>query len=185
MREVLWATIGLAGAAIMTACAVLYANELGLWRIVLWVSAGVFGLTATGLISHFIHERSKRACKPSPIERSLEYLDHKDSALGPAIISMALYSAWGRWYAAQYLANSRTAIGERHLYQTAASVVMDKILDGELEVSGRRPGKMEYEGIPRTHWRSSAFYAVEDPMALCDVAPKFHPVAARVWRLLA
>lgn len=103
MREVLWAILGLAGAAIMTACAVLYANELGLWRIVLWVSAGVFGLTAAGLISHFIHERHKRACKPSPIERSLEYLGQKDSVLGPAIISMARYSAWGRWYARNIL----------------------------------------------------------------------------------
>jgi hypothetical protein len=34
------------------------------------------------------------------------YLRNTDSHLGSAISDMAKYSAWGRWYAAQVLANS-------------------------------------------------------------------------------
>jgi hypothetical protein len=47
-----------------------------------------------------------------------------------------------------------------------ASKAMDKILDGDVEVRGRKPGQMDYEPIPRTHWQSSAFFVVEDPYSL-------------------
>jgi hypothetical protein len=50
-----------------------------------------------------------------------------------------------------------------------ADKVMDKILDGELEVRGRRPGQVDYEPIPRTHWRSSAFYVDKDQVALWKI----------------
>ena len=45
---------------------------------------------------------------------------------------------------------------------------MDKILDGELEVRGRRPdpSRLEYEPIDRSHWRSSWLTFVEDQIAL-------------------
>jgi hypothetical protein len=48
----------------------------------------------------------------------------------------------------------------------ASSIVMEKIIDGDLEVLGRQPGKMEYEPIPRTDWRSSALQFVKDPITL-------------------
>jgi hypothetical protein len=79
---------------------------------------------------------------------------------------MAEHSAWGRWFAAQHLVNSETPIDEDHLLQTAASIVRDKILDGDLEVRGRLPGKLDYEVIPRTDWRSSGFHFVKDPRTL-------------------
>jgi hypothetical protein len=79
---------------------------------------------------------------------------------------MAFGSAWGRWFSAQHLVNNGTPIGHRYLIHTAARIVMDKILDGDLAVRGRRPGRLEYEDIARTDWRSSAFYVVDDPISL-------------------
>jgi hypothetical protein len=93
---------------------------------------------------------------------SLSYLHQRDSDLGGAIKSMARSSAW----AAQHLVGSGSAIGEDYLLQIAGSVVRDKILDGDLDVRGRRPGRLDYEVIPRTYWQSSAFHFVNDPISL-------------------
>ena len=62
------------------------------------------------------------------VKLSLSYLSDRDSSLGPAIIRMARNSAWGRWYAAQQLVATGSPIDQLHLYQIAASVVMEKIL---------------------------------------------------------
>jgi hypothetical protein len=55
-----------------------------------------------------------------------------------------------------------------HLYQIAASVVMEKILDGDLVVRGRRrnPNRLDYEVIPPTDWHSSWLHFLRDPIAL-------------------
>jgi hypothetical protein len=98
--------------------------------------------------------------------RPLQYLSYRDSDLGSAIMNAARLSAYGRWFAAQILVNSGNPIQHRHLLHVMAGQVMDKILDGEIEVRGRKPGQMEYEAIPRTYWRSTAFYVVEDQLAL-------------------
>jgi hypothetical protein len=39
-------------------------------------------------------------------------------------------------------------------------------LDGDIQVRGRKPGQLDYEAIPRTYWRSIAYYVVEDPLSL-------------------
>jgi hypothetical protein len=56
----------------------------------------------------------------------------------------------------------------------AGEKVMNKILDGDLEVCGRKPRQMDFEAIPRTHWRSSTFLVFEDPLSLwrVEIAPK-------------
>ena len=84
---------------------------------------------------------------------------------------MAHNSAWGRWFSAQHLVNSRLPIGLQYLYQIAAGQVMGEIINGNLEVRGRRPNPMQldYELIDRTHWRSSCFFCVADPMALWKI----------------
>jgi hypothetical protein len=97
---------------------------------------------------------------------SLSYLSDRDFPLDSAIQRMARRSAWGRWFAAQHLVSSGSPIGEGYLLQMAGSIVMDKILSGDLEVRGRRPGRMDYEAIPRTDWRSSGFHFVNDPISL-------------------
>jgi hypothetical protein len=99
-------------------------------------------------------------------QRSLSYLSDRDSALSSAIQRMARHSAWGRWYAAQHLANSENPIAENYLLQIAGGVVMEKILDGSLEVRGRRPGRIDYEIIPRTDWQSSALHFLSDSISL-------------------
>jgi hypothetical protein len=100
------------------------------------------------------------------LSRSLAYLSNRDSELGWAIQQMGRRSAWGRWYSAQNLATSGVPIREESLLNTASGLVMEKIIDGELEVRGRQPGKIEYESIPRTDWRSSALHFLKDPISL-------------------
>jgi hypothetical protein len=97
------------------------------------------------------------AKRPAIKPQVLEYLSNRDTELGSAIISVARYSAWGRWYAAQHLVNSGSPVGEQHFYQIAAGQVMEEITNGNLEVRGRRPDpdRLGYEIIDRTHWRSS------------------------------
>jgi hypothetical protein len=107
--------------------------------------------------------RLRRGSNQQP---SLTYLIYRDSELGSAIISAAQYSACGRWSAAQILANSGQPIQQRHLLHRVASEAIDKILDGDIQVRGRKPGQLDYEAIPRTYWRSTTFYVVEDPLSL-------------------
>ena len=48
---------------------------------------------------------------------------------------------------------------------------MEEIINGNLEIRGRRPDpqRLEYEPIDRTHWRSSWLYCVADPMSLWKI----------------
>jgi hypothetical protein len=98
---------------------------------------------------------------------SLQYLYDRDSQLGPAIISMARQSSYGRCFAAQHLVHNGAPIGQQHLYQVAASQVMQQITDGDLEVRGRRsdPDQLGLEPVDRTHWRSSWLWCVQDRVA--------------------
>jgi hypothetical protein len=75
-------------------------------------------------------------------------------------------SAWSRWFSAQHLTISRVPIREDYLLSIASSVVMDKIIDGDLAVRGRLQRQIEYKSIPRTDWRSSALHFVKDPKTL-------------------
>jgi hypothetical protein len=99
-------------------------------------------------------------------QSSLKYLAQQDSDLGDAIKRMVRRSAWGRWYAAQHLVNAGSPIRDLSLLQIAGHVVMDEIVNGRPEIRGRRPGQLDYEAIPRTHWRSSTFYFLNDPISL-------------------
>jgi hypothetical protein len=108
------------------------------------------------------------AAKAKP---GLSYLHERDSELGAAVISMARYSAWGRRYAAQHLVNAEVPIRDEHLYQVAASQVMEEITSGNLAVRGRRPDprQLGYELIDRTHWRSSTLMCVRDRFAIWKI----------------
>jgi hypothetical protein len=99
-------------------------------------------------------------------QQKLEYLSNRDSVLGSAIQDMARSSAWGRWDAANVLVNSGKPAGESEILRAACWNVMEKILDGELEVRGRLPGQMDYNPIPRTYWRSSALTFIPHPASL-------------------
>lgn len=99
----------------------------------------------------------------------LQYLSNESAGLGPAIRDMAWLSAWGRWYAAQCLANSPKQAAdsrEDHVMQMAASLVSQALVDGKLEARGRLPKHIDYETIPATHWYSSAIRMIRDNVAL-------------------
>jgi hypothetical protein len=127
------------------------------WSAIFWVGVVTACLSAAFLLYEYRHLLRDRQ-----LEQSLIYLASKDIDLGSAIITMVRKSAWARWYRAQHLINSGSAIGDEHLLNIASSIVWDKILDGELQVRGRAPGQLDYGEIPRTHWRSSAFHFVRD-----------------------
>ena len=61
--------------------------------------------------------------------------------------------AWGRGLAAHHLANSGSEIPERMLLTLAEEVLRRAAQDGDIEVRGRQPSKLDYETIPREHWR--------------------------------
>ena len=103
--------------------------------------------------------RDKPATEPAP----LGYLHAEDSELGSAISDMAWCSAWGKWFAAQYLAtNNHHPPTEEHVMQIATSIVHGALMDGRLEAQGRKPGQLDYEPISRTHWRSTGFHMIRD-----------------------
>jgi hypothetical protein len=110
-----------------------------------------------------IWKRLRRG-KPAPTELApLGYLDDEDSDLGSAIRDMARCSAWGKGIAAQYLAtNDHHPASEEHVMQIAASLVHNALMDGRLEAQGRKRGQLDYEPIPRTHWRSTGLYMIKD-----------------------
>ena len=108
--------------------------------------------------SKAIWKKLRKAEEPSD-PPPLGYLSHEDCELGGAIMMMAWRSAWGKWYAAQGLANSPNGKAEHNEDQTmrtANHLVDQELIDGKLVARGRRPGQMNYEVIPQTYWRSSA-----------------------------
>jgi hypothetical protein len=103
----------------------------------------------------------------SATDPPLAYLRDEDSELGPAIRNMAWRSAWSKWYASQSLAtNNHRPADEAQIMNAAASNVRDALMDGKLEARGQRRGHMEYETIPRTHWRSSVPHMIKDNVTL-------------------
>jgi len=131
-----------------------------------WMGYFLIGIGLPLFILPAIWKKLRRAKSASDL-RPLEYLSNRDSDLSEAIIRASRSSAYGRWFAAQYLAgDDKKPIQVRYLLHVMSSQVFEKMLDGEIEVRGRRPGKMDYELIPRTHWRSSAFFVVENNISL-------------------
>jgi len=97
----------------------------------------------------------------------LKYLHNEDYPLGAAIMDMAWHSAWAKWFASQYLAtNNHHPASEEHVMQIATGIVHDALMDGQLEVQGRKPGQLDYKPIPRTHWRSTALHMIPDRRSL-------------------
>jgi hypothetical protein len=98
--------------------------------------------------------------------KQLEYLTHIDSELGEAVRQMVWRSAWAKWYSAQLLVNTGKPASESDILHPASHLVTENLINGDLEVRGRLPGKMDYAPIPRTHWRSSGLHFVPDPRSL-------------------
>jgi hypothetical protein len=109
----------------------------------------------------------RRRIRPAADSLSLGYLSNEDSELGAAIRNMAWRSAWARWYASQSLGvDNRSPTSEAHIMSVATSNVADAMIDGRLEVRGRKPGQLDYEPIDRTHWRSTGLHMVPDSRSM-------------------
>lgn len=133
------------------------------WSPQLVFLAALFGGACVAAMFAFI----RVALQSPPVPKyGLAYLNYRDAELGPSIIQMASKSAWGRWFAAQYLVSSERPIAEGNFLQIASHVVMDEVVNGNLAVRGRKPRSSDYESIPREHWRSSAFHFIPDPISL-------------------
>jgi hypothetical protein len=117
-------------------------------------------------VGFFLIWLALRTPKPK-IADGLGYLQNEDSELGGAIRDMAWRSAWGKWFTSQSLANNPLNPPNESLTMHAAThIVLDALTDGSLEVRGRRPGQMDYEQIPQTHWRSTALHMIPDSRSL-------------------
>jgi hypothetical protein len=87
----------------------------------------------------------------------------KIQSWGSAVSDMVWCSAWGKSFAAQYLAtNSHHPVSEEYMMQIATHLVQKALMDGRLEAQGRKPGQLDYEPIPRTHWRSTGLHMIKD-----------------------
>lgn len=98
--------------------------------------------------------------------RATQYLGDRDAELSHAIFLMGTISAWGRWFSAQYIADSGKPIDERYLMTTAAFQVLQEAMDGALEIRGRPANGVDYEPIPREAWRLVYFDAKPDARIL-------------------
>jgi hypothetical protein len=114
-----------------------------------------------------------------------EYLMYRDSELGSAVRHMGWDSAWGKWHQAQDLA-TRGQVDEVHTMNTAASKVVDALMDGRLEARGRMPQEISYEPIPRETWRLAALQVHEDVASLWKfkVVPRWGESPERISRLM-
>ena len=121
-----------------------------------------------GIIEAYAHakQESKRTATP-------KYLTSEDEELSSAIRMMVWRSAWGRWYAAQHLANNEhKPAREASLFMAASSLVLDEAMNGNLEIKGRRPDGIAYEPIPKETWRLAFLREVDaDPRALWRTKP--------------
>jgi hypothetical protein len=59
VRELLWALLNLAAGVIVAAAAILFADQLGAWRILLWIGVAAFVMAAIGLVIHSIVMRRR------------------------------------------------------------------------------------------------------------------------------
>jgi hypothetical protein len=105
----------------------------------------------------------QRLHPPGPMR--LGYLHTEDAELGSAIREMVWCSAWGKWFPSQSLAVG-AKVDERTVMGAATHLVLDALTDGHLQARGRKPGQMDYEAIPQTHWRSTALYMTPDSRSL-------------------
>jgi hypothetical protein len=130
-----------------------------------WVLAVVV-MAALAVLMYFSISALAKLRKPK-IADGLGYLRDEDAELGGAVRDMAWMSAWGKWYTAQSLANSApNPVNEQFIMGAATHLVLDKLTNGQLEVRGRKPGQIDYEPIPPTHWRSSALHMIQDSRSL-------------------
>jgi hypothetical protein len=95
----------------------------------------------------------------------LGYVHAEDAELGSAIREMVWCSAWGKWFPSQSLAVGGK-VNEQTVMGAATHLVLDALTDGHLEARGRKPGQMDYEPIPQTHWRSTALHMIPDSRSL-------------------
>jgi len=145
-------------------------------------------LVAMGLVTLFFLLRGwwlGRSANRKPSDR-LAYLHYEESEIGSAIHDMVRRSAWGRWYAAQILANTQRSMEDRNLLNTASGLVLEALVNGQLQARGRHPGGIDYESISPEVWRLAALMPTPHPASLwtVKVIPRAGINPARIQTLL-
>jgi hypothetical protein len=162
--------------------------ELLFWSLAALLGAA--GLSAEKWVPKVYASFSNRGKSPpstgDPKENT--YLGrHRDSEIDQAIFQMAHRSAWGRWFAAQHLANNGTAIDDKYLMMIATSLVVDEAVNGNLEIRGRPPNGTEYEVIPKEQWRLAHLEVKPDLRRIWGISavPRADVDPNRIGRLLS
>ena len=122
---------------------------------------------------------------------SPSYLRDRDTEMSHAIVMMVWKSAWAKWFAAQTLTASHFAgvsesSRERGLLSLASSLVVDKAMNGELEIRGRPSDSKNYEVIAREDWRLAFLDPEPNPNSIWKmvVKPRTGESPDRIKRLL-
>jgi hypothetical protein len=106
----------------------------------LWVSLALIVVGLPLYQSKALYRALRGTTKPVD-PPPLGYLSNEDSDLGSAINGMALRSAWGKWYAAQSLANiASSQVNEQLTMGVATHLALDA-LTGSLMCEDGAPAK--------------------------------------------
>jgi hypothetical protein len=131
----------------------------------LWLGLFLTALALPIYQSPAIWRRLRRG--KAEAEQRLQYLSNEDTELGVAIMMMGMRSAWSKWFASQSLANNNhRPTSEASIMQIATGLVSQELVDGKLQARGRMPGQLNYEPIPREHWRSTVPHMVPDERSI-------------------
>ena len=151
MREVLWALLNFAGAVAVAAAAILYATELGAWRIALWAAVAVFSAAGIVLVIHSIFLRWRSSRVPhtkTPMIREVPapalFNPARDVGAGEAVAYLC-FGEWGKRFfdAAESTATSGAAEYDQFLQGAA---------DGIIPMWGKKEMHRVYEPIPKEFW---------------------------------
>lgn len=117
-----------------------------------------------------------------------DYLGDTDSELTLAVFLAASKSALGKWQRSQ---PGGTKDGEvetyGHVMNRLSSDVLDKAMNGALEIRGRLPNQVAYTLIPKETWRLAFLNVVSDPIVIWKVkaAPRANVDSDRIREVLS
>lgn len=125
-----------------------------------WWFGGI--LVIAGALTYISPGSWKRIRGSTAQAARLRYLSCMESELGAAIVQMVFQSAWGRCFRARQLTQRAKRSELNAALSAAASKVHIQLLNGDLEVRGRKSNSTVYETIPAPDWRSTDLYFVPD-----------------------
>ena len=117
-----------------------------------------------------------------------DYLGDTDSELTLAVYLAARNSGLGKWQRSQPGGTKGDEVATcGHVMNMLSSDVVDKAMNGALEIRGRVPNQVSYTLIPKETWRLAFLNVVSDPIVIWKVkaAPRANVDPDRIREVLS